>query len=280
MKISAAAPSLLRTLFLHHDGIVLGATIRALEKRGLLTHLFAERRVTFRELRDRYLCNPGYLHVALRCLALQGWIMRAGDPGGDGMIFEVTPLGEIAAKAFPTYAEVAEFVYSGVPMHRHLFHQGNLDAASAEHYGRMCRRCLHNWDLAPDDPADRGSRPYEIIRQHLDGLLAGPFMIALKLRGLLEGDCLGWDGLAPPHDNLRAGLAVLEHLGWVRLEGERHLFTEVGRVACAFTLHYGLTLSYWPMFCQLPRQIFGPSRHITHVAPDREETHVDRSLNV
>ncbi|MFH0343916.1 MAG: hypothetical protein ACHBNF_17750 [Chromatiales bacterium] len=278
--ISTAAPSLLRTLFLHHDGIVIGATICALEKPGLLTHLVSHGRVTFRELLDRYPCNPGYLHVALRCLALQGWITRAGVPGSDAMVFEVTPLGEIAAKTFPLYIEVAEFAFSGIPMERHLFHQRDLDSASAEHYARITRRCLQNWDLAVGDPADQESRLNEIIGQHLDGILVGPFMIAAKLRGLLEGEDFTYDGLPGPHHNLRAGLALLEHLGWVRLEGRRNLFTELGRVACEFTLHYGLTLSYWPMFCRLPSLIFNSSRHITHVAPGHEETHVDRSLNV
>ena len=278
--ISTAAPSLLRTLFLHHDGIVIGATIRALEKQGLLTHLVSHGRVTFRELLDRYPCNPGYLHVALRCLALQGWITRAGVPGSDAMVFEVTPLGTIAAKTFPLYIEVAEFAYSGIPMERHLFHQGDLDSASAEHYAQITRRCLQNWDLAVGDPTDQGSRLNEITRKHLDGILVGPFMIAAKLRGLLEGEHFACDGLPGPHDNLRAGVALLEHLGWVRGEGGRHLFTELGRVACEFTLHYGLTLSYWPMFCQLPSLIFNSSQHVTHVAPGHEETHVDRSLNV
>jgi len=278
--ISTAAPSLLRTLFLHHDGIVIGATIRALEKPGLLTHLVSHRRVTFRELLDRYPCNPGYLHVALRCLALQGWIAQAGVPGSDTLVFEVTPLGEIAAKTFPLYAEVAEFAYSGIPMERHLFHQRDLDSASAEHYARLSRRCIQNWDLAVGDPADQGSRLNETIRTHLDGILVGSFMIAAKLRGLLNGDNFAYDGLPGPHDNLRAGLALIEHLGWVRAEGRRYLFTELGRVACEFTLHYGLTLSYWPMFCQLPSLIFDSSQHVTHVAPGHEETHVDRSLNV
>ncbi|MGH8525041.1 MAG: hypothetical protein ACREXY_12770, partial [Gammaproteobacteria bacterium] len=239
--ISTAAPSLLRTLFLHHDGIVIGATIRALEKHGLLTHLVSHGRVTFRELLDRYPCNPGYLHVALRCLALQGWIARADVPGSDTLVFEVTPLGEIAAKTFPLYAEVAEFAYSGIPMERLLFHQGDLDSASAEHYARITRRCIQNWDLAVGDPADQGSRLNETIRTHLDGILVGPFMIAAKLRGLLEGDYFAYDGLPGPHDNLRAGLAAIEHLGWVLPEGRRYAFTELGRVACQFTLHYGLT---------------------------------------
>ncbi|MGH8469997.1 MAG: hypothetical protein ACREVY_13745 [Gammaproteobacteria bacterium] len=279
-KISTAAPSLLRTLFLHHDGIVIGATIRALEKHGLLTHLISHGRVKFRELVDRYSCNPGYLHVALRCLAAQGWITRAGVPGSDTMVFEVTPLGEIAAKTFPLYAEVAEFAYSGIPMERYLFHQRDLDAASAEHYARLSRRCIQDWDLAVVDPADQESRLNEIIRKHLDGILVSPFMIAAKLRGLLEGEEFACDGLPGPHDNLRAGLAAIEHLGWVLPEGRRYLFTELGRVACQFTLHYGLTLSYWPMFCRLPSLFFDSSHHVTHVAPGHEETHVDRSLNV
>ncbi|CAN5805500.1 hypothetical protein BH20PSE1_BH20PSE1_04830 [soil metagenome] len=278
--ISTAAPSLLRTLFLHHDGIVIGATIRALEKHGLLTHLVSHRRVTFRELLVRYPCNPGYLHVALRCLALQGWITRAGVPESDAMVFEVTPLGEIAAKTFPLYAEVAEFACSGIPMGRHLFHQRDLDSSSAEHYARITRHGIQNWDLAVGDQANKESRLNEIIRKHLDGVLVGPFMIAAKLRGLLEGDYFVCDGLPGPHDNLRAGLALIEHLGWVRAEGRRYLFTQLGRVACEFTLHYGLTLSYWPMFCQLPSLIFDSSQHVTHVAPGHEETHVDRSLNV
>ncbi|MGH8507356.1 MAG: class I SAM-dependent methyltransferase, partial [Gammaproteobacteria bacterium] len=210
----------------------------------------------------------------------QGWITRAGVPGSESMVFEVTPLGEIAAKTFPQYAEVAEFAYSGIPMDRHLFHQGDLDAANAEHYARIIRRCIQNWDLALGDPADQESRLYEIIGKHLDGMLAGPFMVAAKLRGLLKGDYFTYDQFPGPHDNLRAGLALIEHLGWVQVDGRRHAFTQLGRVACEFTLHYGLTLSYWPMFCQLPSLIFNSSHHITHVAPGHEETHVDRGLNV
>ena len=73
-------------------------------------------------------------------------------------------------------------------MERHLFHQRDLDSSSAEHYARLTQRCIQNWDLAVGDPADQESRVNEIIRKHLDGVLVGPFMIAAKLRGLLEGD--------------------------------------------------------------------------------------------
>ena len=57
-------------------------------------------------------------------------------------------------------------------------------------------------------------------------------------------------------------------------------FTEKGRVACEFTLHYGLTLSYLPLFLQLPRLLFDSVKNITHRERGQEETHVERTLNV
>ena len=56
--------------------------------------------------------------------------------------------------------------------------------------------------------------------------------------------------------------------------------TELGQLAGGFSLHYGLTLSYVPMFCNLSRLIFNSSKNVTHVEPGKEEQHVDRVINV
>lgn len=182
INVSQAAPQLLRTLFLHHDGIVLGATIAALYKPGLLTWLWRKKRLSVREILVGFAANAGYLHVALRSLAMQGWLNRHGTPASVDLIFEVTKAGEIAAEAFATYAEVGEFVYSGVPMDEILF--GGANAV----FARMADQCRQGWGL----PADRGDPHrqalFATIRQQLDGLLLGPLMIAFKRRGLLEGE--------------------------------------------------------------------------------------------
>ena len=78
VSITNVSALLLRNLFLHHDGIVVGATIAALNNGGVLQRLFQEKQLSMAELHDGIPCNTGYLHVALRCLALQGWITRTG----------------------------------------------------------------------------------------------------------------------------------------------------------------------------------------------------------
>ena len=115
-------------------------------------------------------------------------------------------------------------------------------------------------------------------------------MIALKQRGLLAHGEFRLPAGGMARDRLPVVLALLQHLGWVRREpslthgslthGDAWRFTEKGRVACEFTLHYGLTLSYLPLFCQLPRLLFDSVKNITHRERGQEETHVERTLNV
>ncbi|MDQ3775769.1 MAG: class I SAM-dependent methyltransferase [Pseudomonadota bacterium] len=295
--ISRAAPALLRTLFLHHDGIVVGATLAALGRSGVLALLLREGRVAMHEILRACPARPGYLHVALRCLALQGWLEREGEPASDAMVFSVTPRGRHASAAFDVYREVAAFVYSGVPFSRYLFgqrsviHTGVIQAGVIERevidppferYAELVARSAQGYGLASEE--------FETIRAHLDGMLAGPSMIALKQRGLLAHGEFRFPAGGMTRDRLSVVLALLQHLGWVRREpslthgslthGDAWSFTEKGRVACEFTLHYGLTLSYLPLFCQLPRLLFDSVKNVTHREPGQEETHVERTLNV
>ena len=295
--ISRAAPALLRTLFLHHDGIVVGATLAALGRSGILALLLREGRVAMHEILRACPARPGYLHVALRCLALQGWLEREGEPASDAMVFSVTPRGRRASGAFDVYREAAAFVYSGVPFSRYLFGQPGMIQAGViereviappfERYAELVDRSTQGYGFAGEE--------FETIRAHLDGMLAGPSMIALKQRGLLARGEFRLPAGGMARDRLPVVLALLQHLGWVRREasfthgsfthgslthGEAWRFTEKGRVACEFTLHYGLTLSYLPLFCQLPRLLFDSVKNITHRERGQEETHVERTLNV
>lgn len=279
INISGAAPNLLRTLFLHHDGIVIGATVAALNRYGLLDMLLREQRLSMGDLMKVFPCNSGYLHVALRCLALQGWIKREGPVASENMMFEFTATGYLASKAFALYTETAEFIYSGIPMEKYLFESGGFEDRRVG-YGNLVAKCLTNWGLPNDSTQANHAPVYEIIARHLEGLLAGPTMIAANTYGLLNGDHFPLEKLSAANKNIHDELVLLKHLGWLVLNGKQWLFTDLGKLACQFTLHYGLTLSYYPMLCNLPKLIFNSSKHITHVQPGKEEEHVDRTLNV
>jgi len=283
--ISRLAPVLLRTLFLHHDGIVLGATIAALQTQGLLNVLVRERRLSMGDLRQNFPCNPGYLHVALRCLALQGWILRTGPPATDSMQFELTVKGHLASQAFDLYTDVGRSLYSGMALEDYLGSKDKLDGAGAAEFARLVNKAVRGWGLSEAHDRRRDPGLFQIISAHLDGMLAGPLIICAKMRSLLDGDHFPTNNSSLPDSSLPDDawypiLELLHYLGWIVRGGDRCSFTQLGKVACQFSLHYGLTLSYYPLFCTLPNLIFNGAQNVTHVDPNREETHVDRTLNV
>lgn len=280
VNITKQAPSLLRTLFLHHDGIIVGATIAALQQYRLLDVLFDKRRMSVAELCRIFPCNSGYLHVALRCLALQGWLDRTGPLASDELYFEVTPTGDQAFLAFDRYVEVADFIFSdNVSINTRIFPSDQSQQANLA-YGSLVRKCQQKWQLPAELKKDTNKDLYEIITNHLDGLLTGPTMIASHSKGFLDGTVFPHQSFSDSDNDIMGVAELLEYHGWLRGSNGLWLFSDLGRLACQFSLHYGLTLSYYPLLCQLPKLIFNSSKNITHVEPGKEEIHVDRTLNV
>lgn len=284
-SISRMSAELLRNLFLHHDGIVLGATVSALSQGGVLQHLFRERKLSLKDLIDRLSreglsVNAGYLHVALRCLALQGWVKRRGEPASDRLEYEVTPAGLIASRVFDRYVKVAGFMYSGVRFEHLLFGAGSNHREGLETFYQLVQDCMNHWAL-PENPGNPlESEIFAMIGHHLDGLLLGPLMIEAKMHGLLDEDQVPPNKSSGSGVPLDKGLELLEHFGWLRRQGSVRVFTELGKLARDFSLHYGLTWSYAPMFRNLSGLIFNHSKNVTHVRPGLEEQHVDRIINV
>ncbi|MGH8476545.1 MAG: hypothetical protein ACRER2_12360, partial [Methylococcales bacterium] len=285
LSISSLSAELLRKLFLHHDGIVVGATLFALHQGGVLPVLFRERKLSMRELLEGLSgrvseVNQGYLHVALRCLALQGWLKRRGMPASDAMEFEVTPKGWVASSVFDRYVQVADFIYGRVPLEHYLFESGFDDREGLEKFYELIRDCKNHWGLPDGRESSLESEVFETVGAHLDGLLVGPLMIAAKMHGLTDENPVPLDKLAGPKAPLEHALELLEHFGWVNRRGSCWMFSELGKLAGEFSLHYGLTWSYAPMFRNLTRLIFNHGKNVTHVEPGQEESHVDRIINV
>jgi SAM-dependent methyltransferase len=264
---------LLRTLFLHHDGIVLGATLAALKEQGLLDRLWRAGRICMGDVLSEFPGNDGYLHVALRSLALQGWLQRSVQPATGSVEFEVTAAGEIAGEVFSTYAEIGNFIFSRAPSDEYFLGGHN------EKYSELAARCVRGWDLPSAGVDLLRKSSFELIRQHLDGLMVGPLMIALKRHGLLEAECFP-EEFPVGRENLQVGLELLRYMQWVERRDSRWYFTQLGREACKFSLHYGLTLSYSPLFRKLPELLFRRCTNVTLPELGHEETHVDRTLNV
>jgi SAM-dependent methyltransferase len=263
-----AAARVWDTLCRHIDGVAIGTTMAALHERGALAMLAARDRTEFAALRERLAARPGFLHVALRLLADQGWVARQGEPGTDQLTIAPTARGLIVMTQLAgAYSEAVRFLPLAGRIGQAL---GNGDTSP---FARLARR---DWDL----PAT--GIPPEVRRQvlgHLDGHLVVPVMHALS------------SGTADLAANSGAA-EILARPGWARADGETPALTSDGELALSLAAQYRYPVTYLPLLRQVPDLLFGhpgdprqPGRPGDPSQPgepggDGEETHLDRELDL
>ena len=81
-------------LFRHLDGIAMTSTVKALNKIGIIKFILEHPTFHFIEINSAFKTNDGYLNVALRILASQGWIKRDILMDGQDLMFSITEKGQ------------------------------------------------------------------------------------------------------------------------------------------------------------------------------------------
>jgi hypothetical protein len=263
---AAGAARVWDALCRHIDGMAIGTTMAALHERGALALLAAQDRTEFAALRARLAARPGFLHVALRLLADQGWVARQGEPGTDQLTIAPTARGRIVmtelAGAYPAAA-------------RSLAHAGRVAGAlhdgSLAPFARLARR---EWGLPV------AGIPPDVRRQvlgHLDGHLVAPVMHAVSSGA---ADIASSPGAAE----------ILARPGWAHpgeTPGEKPGLTPDGELALSLARQYRYPVTYLPLLRQVPELLFGEPRQPAENDGGNdggdghgEETHLDRELDL
>jgi len=271
--LPAEAAAVRATVFTHLSGLVLAPTVNALHDRGVFT-LFenSHEPVAFETIEQHTRANPGYLRVALRLLVAAGWLDQ--EPAG----YRLTERGEIAlAVAPPLYAEGVAFIPKALFLHDFLFgaHDDSLLPSVLEIVARA-REC---WGI---QQPEIHRHVIDHIRGHMDGLIAGPAMVALARGGVFAQMDHGSVALSDLKGNpaaLAALFDLLNTLGWVAVEDCRVEFTACGRYAAKIAASYGVTVSYLPTMNSLSTLLFGNAR-IPRFDDSGVELLVDRAMNV
>ena len=229
----------------HIDGMAIGTTMAALHERGALAMLAAQDRTEFGPLRERLAANAGFLHVALRLLADQGWVARQGEPGTDQMTITPTARGRVVmtelAGAYPAAVRSLPVRVHGDP----------------GPFGTLMRR---DWGLPAGVPPDVRHQ----VLSHLNGHLVAPVMHAVSS---------GQADIATS----RGAAEILAAAGWARLDAEVPELTPDGEIAVSLARQYRYPVTYLPLLRQVPELIFGePAKP----ADGGEETHLDRELDL
>jgi SAM-dependent methyltransferase len=257
--------------------MVIGSTMAALYSRGALRILAESPRTSFGVLRRRLGARPGYLNVALRLLADQGWLTCAGEPGTDELIAAPTPVGQAVITEYAAaYPAAARFLPLASRIEQILTEQ---PAASPGDIGTYVALMKREWGLPQPGSGPASAQARHQVLAHLNGHLVAPVMFALTGRGTLPAGA----PIALRSPALRHAAQILALQGWAQITEDRAEFTAAGRVAAALATQYRYPMIYLPLLRQVPELISGPASASgagLHDAASPGETHLDRELDV
>jgi hypothetical protein len=275
-----------RTLVFNHlAGIVLAPTVKALWDRKVFGLFHGESGWTdFDEIAEHTRANRGYLRVALRLLLSAGWMREQISDQGSRRSYALTPEGELATSvAPPLYSEVVSFIPKALFLEDFLF--GSSDEPVRSALRELVTRAQARWDLdlqegSQQDPVK--AKVYEQIRNHLDGMIVGPALVALARGGILgqlERGAVDFSSITANPSSLSSIFDLLATQGWIAHENKRVWLTACGQCAAQIATSYGVTVSYLPTFKVLSALLFGNPR-IPRLGETGVELLVNRGMNV
>lgn len=266
------------SIFRHLDGIVTAPVAAALQKEDIVTHLYQSEKISLSELMEKFPSNSGYINVALRTLASQGFIDHTIDNTTDTVIFSSNPRTEFFLKYTPLYDEVIPYLKESV---NPLFQK--LGPDSLENFLPLFDDFKNNFGLqTPSGQIEK--EVFEQILKHIEGCLVSPVIVQLGMRGMfhkyfMETSFQPGEFHKNP-ENFEKILDFLTNLGWFTKNNGTYKFTENGLYFARRAASYGVTVSYLPMFNRMSDLLFGDPHKLREINENEDEIHVDRKMNV
>ena len=248
------------SLFQHLDGLALTILCPVLKERGVLDAFSGTEQVDVDALAHKLGANAGYLNVACRLLASQGWLER--DASNDRVRFRRSDKAG--------WDEWLALTDSISPARHWLACAEGMwyrpDSAWTEEDAAV-------WAAAAQLLEDVKGTAWA---SHVEGALVAPWLVSI---GTAHGTAaiVDWGGvdraLDAMHPSRReAAKGALEDLGF--------LGTDRGAFFLARAAAFGVTTSYTRTFLWAEELLFGDGGHLWRTAPGDAEIHVDRTLNV
>ncbi|WP_312075043.1 class I SAM-dependent methyltransferase [Chryseobacterium sp.] len=262
------------SIFRHLDGIVVAPIISALSKRKVLNFILAKDNLELSEINKNFDANEGYLNVALRVLASQGFLNYELNNETSIIKVSINSKTENAFSHQNIYVDLTDFLADADVIN------------SKELTENLCKKWIQLFEKYKpflNERADETSLNYQ-IQKHIEGVLVGPIIIKLGMSGMFHKYFMEASFSAEEfHKNPEYFGKILDYLselGWFSKKGKNFQFTETGLFFARRATAYGVTVSYLPMFSKLNQLIFGKASEIREIEDGEEEIHVNREMNV
>lgn len=264
-------------LFRHLDGIAVAPVAYQLYVKGVTKHLLQNKSTSLKQLSELHQANDGYLNVALRLLASQGWLNYEVNALTDQVTVSTNKKSEKAFALFKHYKVAVDFLELSRAFHPRKFNPTDF---------YKIQKILDDFQnpidfqLKNDDELDLAHQ----IKKHVEGAICGPITVALAMNGFFHNYFTQASFRAGEYhedpENFSKILDFYTYLGWFTKKGITYQFTEKGLFFAKRASAYGVTVSYIPTFNNIEDLLFGDFSTLRSNSKNKAEIHVDRVMNV
>lgn len=277
MLTKLAKTKLREELFRHLDGIAVAPVAHQIFKTGIAEQLLSKREHRLSEVSNLFNANEGYLNVALRVLASQGWLEYAVNNSSKEIIFTLNEKSKIAFSFFKHYGFAVEFLELSRNFHP-------KESNPADFY--KIQKILEEFQSTKFNSSKNKihNETQKQIYKHLEGALVGPLTVALAMNGFFHKYFMEASFRAEEYhedpESFRKILDFYTFLKWFEKKENTYTFTDKGLFFAKRATAYGVTVSYIPTFNNIEDVLFGDYASMRENSKNKTEIHVDRVMNV
>jgi len=263
-------------LFRQLDGLVTAPTAYALLEIGVLDFLSNKKQVNLSELSSAFAANEGYLNVAIRVLAAQGWLEY--EITKEEIKISTNPKSAFAFELIPLYKDVVDLLQFSEKFHNRKFEKAPFLLLES-----IFKKYQQNYGISWAKGELQRSVQQQILK-HIEGHLVGPTVVALGMGGMFHKYFMEASFMPEEfHQDAESFSKLLDFfvsLGWFNKKTNTYSFTEKGFFYARRASAYGVTVSYMPMFRKVKELIVGDPSIFWKQPAGAKEIHVDRAMNV
>jgi len=265
-------------LFRHLDGIAIAPVAYSLKEKGVLDRLLEKKQFHLEELTEEFKANEGYLNVALRLMASQGWLNYQLDNETNMVVVSKNESSSLAFAKTERFKDVVGFMKASEG-----FHPRSFDAEQFTMLNRIFIKHANGEYSGDSKDAQAEDIDFQIAK-HIEGVLVGPITVFLGMDGMFHKYFME-ASFSPEefHEDPVSFSKILDFftfLGWFSKKNDHYRFTNKGLFFARRSSAYGVTVSYIPTFRRMDELLFGNASMLRSSMPNSSEIHVDREMNV
>ncbi|WP_428225411.1 class I SAM-dependent methyltransferase [Flavobacterium sp.] len=266
------------SIFRHLDGIVLVPIAAKLQEKKITSYLIEKKEIELDALATYFKANSGYLNVAMKALASQGFIDYVVDNKNNKIKITTNSTTEIAFSLFDLYEDVAKALFLTDVFTANLItsHSISILAPLFEKFKKLKSNLKEVVTVAD-------GIHYQILK-HIEGILVGSLIVNLGMTGMFHKyfmeSSFSADEFHREPEAFSVMLDFFTNLGWFTERKGKFQFTEAGLFFAKRASAYGVTVSYLPMLKNIDMLLFGNPNTLRDIAINETEIHVNREMNV